>query len=77
MKLKKEPGTNKGKYEKVERILVYATFGGAVLLAVGIGLSILTPKGLPAVIAMLGAFISFVSTAGLIFTWLFKELFGE
>jgi threonine/homoserine/homoserine lactone efflux protein len=50
---------------------------GAIMLSSGIGLTVLNPKGISAVLAMLGSFISFLATVALIFTWLAQEIFGE
>lgn len=65
------------KYEKAESISIMALIVGAVMLSVGIGLSILNPKGISAILAMFGALTSFLATVALLFTWLLKELFGE
>lgn len=65
------------KYEKAEGYCILFLLVGAFMLSGGIGLTILNPKGISAILAMLGGFISFLATIGLIFTWLFKELFGE
>jgi len=50
---------------------------GALMLSVGIGLTVISTKGIPAILAMLGSLISFLATVALIFVWLFKELQGE
>ncbi len=65
------------KYEKVEGYCILVLLAGALMLSAGIGLTILSPKGISAVLAMLGSFISFIATISLIFTWLVQELFGE
>jgi hypothetical protein len=65
------------KYEKVEGYCIMVLLAGALMLSAGIGLSALNPKGISAILAMLGSFISFIGTVGLIFTWLVQELFGE
>jgi len=64
----------KDKYETLENYSVLFIVIGAAMLTIGIGLSILTPKGIPAIIAMLGGLISFLATVALIFIWLAKEL---
>jgi len=68
---------SKNKFEKVEGYCILFLIVGAVMLSSGIGLTIITPQGIPAIMAMLGSLIAFLSTAGLIFTWLLKEMFGE
>jgi len=72
-------GLFKGKtrYEKIEGYCIVIIIAGAVMLSAGIGLTVITPKGIPAIMAMLGSLISFLATVALIFVWLFKELQGE
>jgi hypothetical protein len=65
------------KYERFEGYCIMVLLAGALMLSAGIGLSALNPKGISAILAMLGSFISFIGTVGLIFTWLIQELFGE
>jgi hypothetical protein len=65
------------RYERVEGYCIIVLLAGALMLSAGIGLSALNPKGISAILAMLGSFISFIGTVGLIFTWLVQELFGE
>lgn len=67
----------KNRYEKIEGYCVLILIVGAVILSAGIGLTIVTPKGIPAIMAMFGSLISFLATVALIFVWLFKELQGE
>jgi len=67
----------KGKWENAENISIALILLGAFILSLGIGLTILTPKGVPAILAMIGALISFVFTVVLIFIWLIKEIKGE
>jgi hypothetical protein len=67
----------KNKLETLERISIALIVFGAFILSLGIGLTILTPKGIPAILSMLGASTSFVFTVILIFTWLIKEFKGE
>ena len=62
------------KYETLENYSIVVIFLGAVILAAGIGLNVITTVGFPTIMAMLGAFISFVGTIALIFVWLFKEM---
>jgi hypothetical protein len=65
------------RYETVENCSIALIFLGALILSVGIGLTIISPRGLSAILAMMGALISFLATVSLILTWLTKELFGE
>jgi len=72
-------GLFKGKtrYEKMESYCIVILLIGALMLSAGIGLTIISTKGIPAIMAMLGSLISFLATVALIFVWLFKELQGE
>jgi hypothetical protein len=67
----------KNKLETLERISIALIVFGAFILSLGIGLTILTPQGIPAILSMLGALTSFVFTTILIFTWLIKEFKSE
>jgi hypothetical protein len=46
---------------------------GAVILSAGIGLTAVSSVGIPVIMAMAGAFISFVSIVVLIVAWLVQE----
>jgi hypothetical protein len=63
----------KSRLETAENISIALIILGAIVLSVGIGLSILNPAGISAILAMFGAFLSFISTVFLIFIWFFKE----
>lgn len=52
-------------------------FLGAAVLVLGMGMAILNPVGISAILSMLGTFVAFVGTVGLIFVWVFKELIGK
>jgi len=62
------------KYEKYENLMMLLLIIGASMLSVGIGLSILSPKGISAILAMFGSFLAFISTVGLIIVWTIKEM---
>jgi hypothetical protein len=66
----------KDKYETAENYSILSIAVGAAILSTGIGLTVLTPKGIPAILAMLGSLITFVSTVVLIVIWLVKEFSG-
>lgn len=68
---------SENKYEKIEGYCILVLVVGALMLSVGIGLTILSPRGISAITAMLGALISFLATIGLIVTWLIQEMVGE
>jgi hypothetical protein len=67
----------KDKYETAENYSILFIVVGAVTLSLGIGLTVLNPKGISAILAMLGSLISFLSTVVLIFVWLAKEIFSS
>lgn len=67
----------KDKFETAENYSILSILIGALILSLGIGLTIITPKGLPAILAMLGSLIAFVSTVALILVWLVKEFSGD
>ncbi len=61
------------RYSTIENIFILVIIIGTVLLVSGIGLSIVSPKGIPAAIAMLGSFLIFVFSVLLILMWFFFE----
>ncbi len=65
------------KFETLENYSIALIVFGAVVLSIGIGLTIITPKGIPAILAMFGSLVSFLATVALIFVWLLKEMSGE
>jgi len=67
----------KTRYERIEGCCILLLIVGVIMFSAGIGLTIISPKGIPAILAMLGSLISFLATVALIFVWLFKELQGE
>jgi len=64
---------SKDKVKRAEGFAIIFILFGGIILSVGIGLSILNPKGVSAILAMLGSFLVFVSTLGLVLIWLIKE----
>lgn len=72
-------GLLKGKtlYEKIEDYCMIFLIVGAIMLSVGIGLTVISAKGVSAILAMLGSLISFLATVALIFVWICKELQGK
>lgn len=63
----------KNKLETAENYFMLFIFIGAVILSFGIGVNIFTTKAFSAILAMLGALISFLATVSLIFIWLARE----
>ncbi|MCD6403144.1 MAG: hypothetical protein J7K98_02340 [Candidatus Aenigmarchaeota archaeon] len=75
--MKKEEGTKKGKLARFEKYSIYGLLLGVSIFSGAIGLSILNPKGISAILGMVGALVAFISTVGLITTWLIEEWKGE
>jgi len=63
------------RYDTVENYCLAGVVIGTVMVSIGILTNVISTQGITAVIAMLGALLSFGSTVVLIFVWLFKELF--
>ncbi|MEM5794308.1 MAG: hypothetical protein QXS48_01310 [Candidatus Aenigmatarchaeota archaeon] len=68
----KEKIKGKNRIETAENISILLIFLGAIFFSLGIGLTIVSPQGFPAILAMVGASLSFLSTVTLIFIWVFK-----
>lgn len=63
----------KDKFETSENFSILFIALGAVMITLGIGLTVVSTKGFPVILAMLGSFIAFISTIALIVTWLVRE----
>ncbi|MBI1978621.1 MAG: hypothetical protein HYS62_01000 [Candidatus Aenigmarchaeota archaeon] len=63
----------KNKFETIENYSIASIFLGVAMLSVGLGLNIISTKGITVILAMVGALISFVSTVVMILAWLVKE----
>ena len=74
--MKEGEDTGKDKLEGFEKFAMYSLLIGACMFSTGIGLSIFTPRGLPAILGMAGAFMAFMATVLLIFAWLVQEWRG-
>jgi len=72
----KEKIKGKDRYETIENYSIVAIAVGVLILTAGFLLSILNPKGISAILLMLGSFVSFVSTVILVFIWFVKEFKG-
>ncbi len=68
----KEKIKGKNKIETAENVSILFIFFGALLFGLGLGLTIISPQGIPAILSMLGASLSFLFTVVLIFIWVFK-----
>lgn len=67
----------KDRYETLENYSVLFICLGAAMFSSGLALTVISPKGLSVILAMLGSLIAFLSVVVLIFTWLAKEIFGS
>ena len=65
------------KFETLENYSMVFVILGALVFAGGIGLTALTPAGIPAIITMMGAVIAFCASVFLVFVWLAKEIVGK
>jgi len=67
----------KDRYETAENYSIAGLVTGVVMLSLGLGLNIVSTKGLPTILAMMGALVSFSFTVILILVWLLKEILGK
>jgi len=63
----------KDKIETIENYCILFIFLGGIMLSLGIGFTVISTKGIPVILAMLGAVVSFLSTVALVFTWVAKD----
>ena len=68
---------SKKKLEKIEGYIIVFLIAGSLIMSSGIGLTVVSTKGIPAIMAMLGALIAFLATVSLVFTWLLQEMLGD
>lgn len=65
------------KLEKAESISIMVMIVGAALLSLGIGLTIVSTKGISAIMSMVGSLLCFLSTVSLVGVWLVEEMEKE
>lgn len=68
---------SKNKFEKAEGYAILALLSSSLILSLGIGLTSLSTKGMPALLAMLGALFSFLSAVALIIIWVWEDMVKE
>ena len=68
---------SKKKLEKMEGYSIVFLIAGSLIMSSGIGLTVVSTKGIPAIMTMLGALIAFLATVSLVFTWLLQEMLGD
>lgn len=61
------------KYETVENYALAGALIGGLVLSSGIAGAALNPKGISAILAMMGTLIAFLSTVILIIVWIVKD----
>lgn len=78
MRLRNVLGMLKGedRYDTLERWSIFFIVIGAAIFSLGMTLTVVSTRGISAIMTMFGASLSFSATAALIFIWLVKELFG-
>lgn len=67
----------KDRLETIENYSIFFIFIGAIAFSAGIILGIASTKGFSAILAMLGALVSFLSTVSLIAVWVMREFEKE
>jgi len=67
----------KNRFETLENYSIAGIIVGAFVFAGGVGLTALSPKGISAILAMMGAVVAFCGTVALVFVWLIREIFEK
>ena len=67
----------KNRFETLENYSMVAVIFGALVFAGGVGLTVISPKGISAILSMLGALFAFCASITLVFVWLAKEIRGK
>ena len=62
-----------GKHEAVERYIILGIIIGVVLAGIGTAATAIDTRGVPAILAMVGSFITFIFTVILVFYWLVRR----
>ncbi|MBI4894330.1 MAG: hypothetical protein HY833_01190 [Candidatus Aenigmarchaeota archaeon] len=62
-----------GRHEAIERYIILGIIMGVVLAGIGTAATVLDTKGVPAILAMVGSFITFIFTVILVFYWLVRR----
>ncbi|MBU5689264.1 MAG: hypothetical protein KQA41_03510 [Candidatus Aenigmarchaeota archaeon] len=68
---------SKNRFERAEGYAILALLTSSLLLSLGIGLTAISTRGLPAILAMLGALFSFLSAVALIGIWVWEDMVKE
>jgi hypothetical protein len=65
----------KDKFETAENCSILGIILGVIILSSGFFVSIISPKGLAAILLMFGSLMSFISTIALVIVWFLNEFF--
>ena len=65
---------SKNKFEKYEGYAILGLIVFSIILSVGIALTSINTKGIPAIISMIGALGTFLSAVFLIGVWIWQEI---
>ncbi|MEM5799669.1 MAG: hypothetical protein QXZ43_03315 [Candidatus Aenigmatarchaeota archaeon] len=68
---------SKNKFEKAEGYAILSLLGSSLLLSLGIGLTAISTRGVPAIMSMIGALFSFLSAVALIAIWVWEDMVKE
>jgi hypothetical protein len=68
---------SKNKFERAEGYAILSLLASSLMLSFGIGLTAFNTRGLPAIIAMLGALFSFLSALALVIVWVWSDMVKE
>ena len=64
------------RFETFENYSILFIALGALMITLGIGLTVVATKGFPVILTMIGSLLAFISTIALIATWLAREFLG-
>jgi purine-cytosine permease-like protein len=62
-----------GKHEAAERYIILGIVIGVVLAGIGTAATAISTAGAPAILTMVGSFITFIFTVILVFYWLVRR----
>ena len=68
---------SKDKFEIAEGYAILSLLASSLILSLGIGLTVFSTRGIPAIMAMMGALFSFLSAFALIMVWVWEDMVKE
>ena len=75
LKLKNLKGESR--METLENYSIVGVIVGALIFSMGVGLTVIVSEGIPVIITMLGAVLSFISSASVVVVLFFREALGK